>query len=51
MESGFSIIIKNNAHDKWEVLEVVDSQKTKKYKIQYKVIYVGNWDDWNLNPA
>ena len=41
----------NKAHEKWEVLKVVDSWKTKKYGVQYKATYMGNWDNWNLNLA
>ena len=41
---------KDKVHEEWEVLEVVDSQKTKKYRIQYKATYMGNWDEWNSNP-
>ena len=37
-------------HDEWEVLEVLDSRQTKRYGIQYKATYIGNWDEWNSNP-
>ena len=45
-ELGLPIIIgsNDNAHNEWEVLEVVDSWKTKKYRVQYKATYMGNWD-------
>ena len=42
---------KKKAHEEWKVLEVVDSQKTKKYGVQYKATCMGNWEEWNLNPA
>ena len=32
-------------------MEVVDLRKTKKYRVQYKATYMGNWDEWSLNPA
>ena len=35
----------DKAHEKWEILELVDSQKTKKYGVQYKATYMGNWDN------
>ena len=38
------------AHDEWEVLEVVDLRQTKRYGLQYKATYMGNWDEWNANP-
>ena len=41
----------DETHEEWEVLEIVDSRKTKKYRIQYKAMYMGNWDKWNLNSA
>ena len=44
------IQVRDNNHDKWEVLEVVDSRKTKRYGIQYKATYMGNWDEWNSSP-
>ena len=28
----------------------MDSRKTKKYGLQYKATYIGNWDEWNVNP-
>ena len=40
----------NKAHKKWEMLEVVDCWQTKRYSIQYKAMYVGNWDKWNAAP-
>ena len=40
----------NDAHKEWKILEVVDSCQAKRYKIQYKATYLGNWDEWNLNP-
>ena len=46
LEPGPSVLVsssdKNKAHEEWEVLEVVDSRKTKKYGVQYKAIYMGN---------
>ena len=44
LESGLPILIESGdkAHDKWKVLEVVDSRQTKRYGIQYKTIYMGN---------
>ena len=48
LELDPSIVVSSNngkAHNKWEVLEVIDSRKTKKYRIQYKATYMGNWDE------
>ena len=50
LEPGPAIIVEDDDHDEWEVLEVVDSRKTKRYGIQYKATYMGNWDEWNSNP-
>ena len=41
----------SKVHKEWEVLEVVDSQKTKRYGVQYKATYMSNWDEWNSNPT
>ena len=38
------------AYEEWEVLEMVDCQQIKKYSIQYKATYIGNWDKWNASP-
>ena len=55
MEPGLPVLVSssngNKAHEEWEVLEVVDSQETKRYGIQYKATYMGNWDKWNSNPT
>ena len=40
----------NKAHKEWKVLKVVDCQKIKRYGIQYKATYVGNWNAWNGSP-
>ena len=50
LEPGPAIIVGDDDHDEWKVLEVVDSRKTKRYRIQYKATYMGNWDEWNSNP-
>ena len=54
LEPGPPVLVSSDdedeAHEEWEVLEVVDSRKTKKYGIQYKATYMGNWDEWNSNP-
>ena len=47
LEPGPTIIVRDNDHDEWKVLKVVDSQKTKRYGIQYKATYMGIWDKWN----
>ena len=49
LKLGLSIIVGHNTYNKWKVLEVVDSQKTKRYGIQYKATYMGNWDEGNSN--
>ena len=40
----------DKAHKEWKVLEVIDCYQTKWYGIQYKAMYVGNWDKWNASP-
>ena len=49
LEPGPPVIVSSSsgdkAHEEWEVLEVVDSQKNKKYGVQYKATYMGNWDE------
>ena len=37
-------------HEEWEILEIVDCRETRKFGVQYKAIYIGNWDEWNANP-
>ena len=32
------------------MLEVVDCRQTKQYGVQYKAMYIGNWDEWNAAP-
>ena len=32
------------------MLEVIDSRQTRRYGIQYKATYIGNWDEQNSNP-
>ena len=55
LEPGPPVLVsssnRSKAHKEWKVLEVVDSWKTKRYGIQYKATYMGNWDEWNLNPT
>lgn len=38
------------AHNEWYVDEIVDCRTTKRYGIQYKARFAGNWDEWNANP-
>ena len=48
LKPGPPILIESGdgeVHNEWKVLEVVDSRQTKKYSIQYKATYMGNWDD------
>jgi hypothetical protein len=48
-----AVILTNNEedpHEEWEVLDVVDCRQTRRYGIQYKARFVGNWDQWNANP-
>ena len=45
LEPGSPIMVGDDDHDKWKVLEVVDCQKTKRYGVQYKATYMGNWDE------
>ena len=35
----------DEAHNEWEMLEVVDLHQTKRFGIQYKAIYIGNWEE------
>ena len=49
LEPGPPVLLSSSdeskTHEEWEVLEVVDSRKTKKYGVQYKATYMGNWDE------
>jgi hypothetical protein len=40
----------DEVHEEWEVLEVVDCRETKRFGVQYKAKYIGNWDEWNSRP-
>ena len=46
LEPGSPVLVssRDETHKEWEVLEVVDSRKTKRYGIQYKATYMGNCD-------
>ena len=46
-KSGPAILVdsNNDAHKKWEMLKIVDFCQTKRYGIQYKATYIGNWDE------
>ena len=50
---GPPIVIQDDdeEHEEWEVLNIVDCRKTKRYGIQYKATYIGNWEEWNASPA
>jgi hypothetical protein len=37
------------SHEEYEVLNIVDCRQTIKHDLQYKVIYIGNWDQWNAD--
>lgn len=37
-------------HEEWDVLDIVDCRKTRRYGTQYKARFIGNWDEWNANP-
>lgn len=39
-----------DAHDEFEVSEVVDFRETRRFGVQYKATYVGQWNEWNANP-
>ena len=49
LEAGPPVLVSSSdgseAHEEWEILEVVDSQKTKRYGVQYKATYMGNWNE------
>ena len=32
-------------HEEWEILEIVDCRETRKFGVQYKATYIGNWDE------
>ena len=32
----------NNVYDKWEILDIIDCCKMRKYEIQYKIMYIDN---------
>ena len=46
IDPGLPVIVSSSngdkVHEEWEVLEVVDCQKTKRYGVQYKATYMGN---------
>ena len=47
LKFGLPIIFSSSnseTHNKWKVLEVVDLRQTKRYGLQYKATYMGNWD-------
>jgi hypothetical protein len=37
-------------HEEWLVSEIVDCRETKRYGLQYKARFEGQWDEWNANP-
>ena len=37
-------------HTEYEVLEIVDCRETRRFGLQYKATFRGNWDEWNSNP-
>lgn len=49
-----AIVIDENdeeeADEEWEVLEVVDCRNTRRYGLEYKATFKGNWEEWNSNP-
>jgi hypothetical protein len=51
IQSSSSIIVHKNIdwnfHEKYEMLEIVNFREIKKYKTQYKIIYIDSWNDWN----
>ena len=53
LEPGPPVLVSSGdeTYEEWKVLKVVDSRKTKKYGVQYKATYIGNWDEWNSNPT
>jgi len=47
-----AIIVTDNdeAHEEWQVSEIVDCRETKRYGLQYKARFTGDWDEWNASP-
>lgn len=53
LPEGPPIIIEDGngeSHTEWDVLEVVDCRETKRFGLQYKATFMGNWDEWKANP-
>lgn len=47
-----SLVIKDEegkSHEEYDVLEVVDCRETKRFGLQYKATFMGNWNEWNAN--
>jgi len=40
----------DEAHEEWQVSEIVDCRETKRYGLQYKARFTGDWDEWNASP-
>ncbi len=36
-------------HEKYELLEIIHCQETKKFDLQYKAIYIDSWDQWKID--
>jgi hypothetical protein len=53
--SESSILIIDNQikeiHEEYEILEIVNCRHISKHDLQYKVIYVENWDQWNVDSS
>lgn len=49
---GLPVLIEDSEdpHEEYEVLEVVDCRETRRYELQYKATFIGNFDEWNSSP-
>ena len=51
-ESQLSILItesnEEESHEEWNVLKIMNCKETKQFDIQYKIMYIRNWNEWNF---
>lgn len=53
LSEGPPVLISSDSedpHEEYEVLEVVDCRETRRYGLQYKATFIGNFDEWNSGP-
>ena len=49
---GWEILItesdEKESHEEWNMLKIVNCKKIKWFDIQYKIMYIENWNEWNF---